>query len=676
MKYLKLFSPLKLHSFTIRNRIIVPAMHLNYSMSGEINDQIINFYVERAKGGVGMIIIGGCQVEKRAGAPAMISIDDDSLIPGLKQLADSVHTHDTKIAAQLYHAGRYAFPHLSGEESISASAVYSRFSKSTPHALEISEIHEVQDTIAKAAVRAKKAGYDAVELLSSAGYLLDQFLSPVTNKRTDEYGGSWENRIKFPLEVIRKVYERVGEDYTVGMRISGDDFIPGSNTYVEKAKVAKLYEQEGIKWLNVTGGWHETRTPQITMQVPPGAYAYLAQNIKEHVNIPVFSSNRINTPELAESILRDGKADAICMGRGLIADPYLPNKVLENRSWDIVKCVACNQGCFDGVFKMEQIQCMRNYLVSREGRYEITKKVEKPQKVLIIGAGPAGLEAARVATILGHEALIVDKRNEIGGQLNVSFVPHGRHNLQDIYTYYTNQIIHLPINIKLGFEATPEFVKKYNADIVICATGVKFSIPPIPGIDGSLGSDVCFADDALAGDHPIGQNVVVVGGAATGVETAIWAARLGSLTPDVAYFLSFYQAIPQDDIMKKWFRGPRKVTILELLPRIGTSIGRSTRWTMLDEIKHLGIDVITNARITKFEGKSVYYTHKDEEKSLDDVDTFILATGVKPNRDLYNKLKEMNLSAKIRRIGDCKKPRTLMEAIHEGYKIAYNIDKR
>lgn len=650
-------------------------MHLNYCLEGEMNDQLFNFYVERAKGGVGMLIIGGCAVEKRAGAPAMISIENDSFIPGLKQLADEVHKHNTKIAAQLYHAGRYAMPFLSGEENVSASSVYSRFSKSTSRTLTIDEIHDVQDTIAKAAVRAKKANYDAVELLGSAGYLMDQFLSPVTNKREDQYGGPWENRIRFPIELVRKVRENVGDDYTVGIRIGGDDFIPGSNTYLEKAKVAKLYAKEGVDWINVTGGWHETRVPQITMSVPPGAYTYLAQNIKNQVEIPVFSSNRINTPELAESILRDGKADAICMGRGLIADPYLPLKVQQGREWDIVKCVACNQGCFDGVFRMEQIQCLRNFEASREGKYDLSQKTNDPKKVLIIGAGPAGLEAARVATILGHKVLLVEKKNEIGGQLNVSFVPHGRETLREIFEYYKNQIIHIPMQVKLGLEVTPEIVKEYNPDAIICATGVKFKAPPIPGIDGSLGSDICFADDALAGDHLVGQNVVIVGGAATGVETAIWAARLGALTPDVAYFLSHYKALPQEEIMKRWFRGSRKVTILELLPRIGTSIGRSTRWTMLDEIDDLGIDVITNATITKFEGNQVHFTHNNEEKILEDIDTFILATGVKPNRDLYNKLKKMNLHGKLYRIGDCKKPRTLLEAIHEGYKTAYNLDK-
>ncbi len=678
LKYIKLFEPLKLKTFTIRNRIVVPAMHLNYCLNGEMNDQLMNFYTERAKGGVGMIIIGGCAVEKRAGAPAMISIEDDKFIPGLKKLADSVHQHDTKIAAQLYHAGRYAMPFLSGEDNVSASSVYSRFSKSTSRTLTIDEIHEVQDTIAKAAVRAKKANYDAVELLGSAGYLMDQFLSPVTNKREDEYGGPWENRIKFPLEVVRKVRERVGDDYTVGIRVGGDDFIPESNTYVEKAKIAKLYVEEGVDWINVTGGWHETRTPQLTMGVPPGVFTYLAQNIKTQVDVPVFASNRINTPELAESVLRDEKADAICMGRAFIADPYFVNKVKEHREKDILYCVACN-ACFDGVFQMEPIQCMRNFETSREGKYNLSRKAEHPKKVLIAGAGVAGLEAARVATILGHEVLVVEKRDDIGGQLQASTIPGipgYRDELKRMYDYYKDQIQRVPLQVKYGMEVTPEIVKEYNPDAVIVATGVKFSIPPIPGIDGSLGSDICFADEALVGDHPVGKNVVVVGGAATGTEVAIWAQRLGAMTPDVAHFLYTYKALPLEEIMKKWSRGPRRVTIIEMLPRIGNSIGKSTRWTMLDEVKHLGIDVITNATITKFEGKSVHFTHNNEEKTIGNIDTFILATGVRPNQDLYNQLKKMNMQAKVYRIGDCKKPRTLLEAVHDGYKVAYNLDKK
>ncbi|MBD3349959.1 MAG: NAD(P)-binding protein [Candidatus Lokiarchaeota archaeon] len=679
MKFVKLFEPMKINGFQIKNRIVMPAMHLNYSSDGSMSDVEIDFYEERARGGTGLIIVGGCGVEKRGGAPAMVMLDDDKYIPGFKKLGDVVHEYGAKIVAQLYHAGRYAFSFVSGEQPVSASAVYSKFSKETPKALSIEEIKEVQEKIADAAERVKKAGWEGVELLGSAGYLINQFLSPVTNKRTDEYGGSLENRLRFPLELIEIVKKRVspnGEDFIVGMRVSGDDFIPDSNTYRENAEIAKRYADAGIDYINVTGGWHETRIPQITSQVPQGGYAYLAENIKKLVpKTPVFSGNRINDPVMAERIIRDFKADAVAMGRALIADPYLPEKTKNNKLWDIRKCVACNQGCFDHIFKMQPVECMRNYRVSREGRIDISEKVENPKKILIVGAGPAGLEAARVATILGHEVTVVEKKDKIGGQLNVAFVPHGRESMKEILIYYENQIKHHNIDVRLNTEATVDYINDFGADEVIFATGVKFSIPPIDGIDGNNGSDVVFADIALAGDHPVGKNVVVVGGAATGVETAIWAAKLGAFTSEQAHFLAFYDALPRKEIFQSWFRGPRNVTILELLPRIGTSIGKSTRWVMLDELDSLGINVLTNVKIQKFDKDKVVFEQNGETKEMKGIDTFILATGVKRNRDLYNKVKKIKPKFNIHRIGDCKKPRTIVEAIHDGFKTVYRLKK-
>jgi len=658
----------------------MPAMHLNYSSSGFIDDLEINFYKERAKGGVGLIIVGGCAVEKRAGGPNMIMIDDDKYIDGFKRMEEIIHSYNTKLIAQLYHAGRYAFSFVSGNKPVAPSAVYSSFSKETPKELSKEEIVEVQKHIAEAAYRVKSAGWDGVELLGSAGYLINQFLSPITNKRNDEYGGSFENRLRFPLELINLVRKYVGNDFIVGIRVSGDDFMPGSITYKENREIVKKYVENGVDYINVTGGWHETKIPQITSQVPAGAYAYLAQNIKEAIinvkNIPIFAGNRINDPIIAEQILRDEKADAVCMGRALIADPYLIQKVKKNELWNIVKCVACNQGCFDHVFLMKPIECMRNFLVSREGKYDLNRKVEKPLKVVIVGAGPAGLEAARVATILGHKVILIEKNSEIGGQVNVAFVPHGHETLKEIIDYYKNQIFHLNIELKLNTLATPELIDSLNPDVVILATGVEYSIPPIKGVNGELGSNICFADEALAGNFPVGRNVVVVGGAATGIETAIWAAKLGAFTNETAYFLSFYNALPKEEIFKRWLRGPRNITILELLPKIGTSIGKSTRWVMIDELKMLGINVITNAKILKFEKDVVEFEHEGSIKKLEKIDTFILATGVNSNRTLYQQLKNQNPQYKIYLIGDCKKPRTILEAIHEAFKIVYNLDNK
>jgi 2,4-dienoyl-CoA reductase (NADPH2) len=678
MKYIKLFEPLQIRNKTLKNRIIMPAMHLGYSLDGTVDDTELNFYEERAKGGVGFIIIGGCGVEKRGAAPSMIMVDDDKYIPRLALMAERIHKYDCLICAQLYHAGRYAFSFVGNEQPVSSSSTYSKFSKETARELSITEIHDIQKHIADAAERCKKAGFDAVELLGSAGYLINQFLSPVSNERKDEYGGSFENRCRFAMELIDIVKKRVGDSILVGMRVSGDDFVPSSNTYIENAKIAQKYAVAGIDYINVTGGWHETRIPQLTSQVPQGTYAYLAQNIKEKVGkVPVFAGNRINDALVAEEILRDFKADAVCIGRALIADPYFPLKVIENKEWDIMKCLACNQGCFDHVFKMSPVECLRNYTVSREGKFDLSQKTTKPKKVLIIGAGPAGLEAARVATILGHDVTVVDKRDVIGGQANVVFLPPGRESMKDVVDYYQNQITHLGINVWLNTEANEEFIKNFNPEAVIFATGVRYSIPPIEGIDGSKGSDICFADDALYGNHAIGKNVVVVGGSATGIEAAIWAARMGAMEPNIAHFLNFYNALPQDEILMRWIRGPRTVTIMEMLPQIGGSIGKSSRWVMRDEVKMLGITVMTAVRITKLEGKTIHYSTLDKNThTLDGIDTIILATGVKPNDKLYKEIKKFKPSYAIYNIGDSKDPRTMFESIHEGFRTAYNLDKK
>jgi len=671
MKFMKLFEPFNIKNVEMKNRIVMPAMALNFSRDGGINDKTIDFYVERAKGGVGLIIIGGAGVEPRGGGPTMFAIHDDKYIPGYAKFTESMHHHGAKTFVQLYHAGAYS----GMPDMVSSSEVMSNLTRRVPKELSIDEIKIVQENHALAAERALRSGFDGVELLGSAGYLINQFLSPVTNKRTDKYGGSLENRLRYPLELIQLVKKRVGEKMIVGMRIAGDDFVPGSNSYKESAIFAKHYANAGIDYLNVTGGWHETKIPQIPMMVPQGAYAYLAENIKNIVEVPVFSSNRINSPIVAEQILRDQMADAVCMGRALIADAYFPLKAKQNKLWDIRKCVGCNQGCFDHIFTGKSVECMRNYMVSREGKIDLNNITDHPMKVLIIGAGPGGLEAARVAKILGHNVTILEKRLNLGGQANFSWVPPGRYDIHEIMDYYSSQIENLGIELQLGVEADLKSINKYQPDAVIFATGVKYNIPDIPGIDGSLGSEIYLAEKILEGEYPIGKNVVVVGGSATGMETAIWAAEQGALNSEIAKFIAFYDLLPKEELFKRWLKGNRAVTIVDTLPKLGMSIGRTTRGFLIGQIMKLGINSILNVQIKKFEDKTLIYDHENETKMLENIDTFILATGVNPNDELFNEVKQTNPPYKIFKIGDCKKPRTMMEAIHEGFSTAYNLDK-
>ncbi|MHA1284270.1 MAG: oxidoreductase [Promethearchaeota archaeon] len=671
MRFFKLFTPFKINNMEVSNRIVMPAMHLNLADNGFSTKRLADFYVERAKGGVGLILVGGIYVSIYGkGVPMMLAIDDDKYIPKLRELTDAVHNarNDVKIGAQLYHSGRYTFPQVIGMQPIGPSAVYSRFSRTTPREMTLEDIEREQQAFADAARRAKEAGFDCVEVCTNAGYLIAQFLSPVTNKRTDEYGGSLENRMRFPLEVIEKIRKTVGKDYPVGFRVSGDDFIEGSNTYKEYAIIVKEYEKAGLDFINVTGGWHETRVPQLTMDVPEGCYSYLAQNIKDQVNIPVFSSNRINDPIIAEEILQAGKADAVCIGRGLIADPYLPIKTQKGDLHDIMYCVACNQGCFDYVFLMKPISCLRNARAANEAKTEL-KPIDSPKKVMVIGAGPGGLEAARVAALRGHEVHLFEKDDKIGGLLNVIWIPPGRHEFKRMIDNYNYWLQKLNINIHLNTEVTIDTIKEFNPDVVLLATGATPIKPPIPGMDKP---HVYHANDVLSGNAPIGDNNVIIGGGATGVELAIYLAKYGKLPCDAFEFLTFYNALDVDTALKMLYKGRKKVTIMEMLPKLGGNLGKTTRWVLIEKCQKLGVNILTSVKVTEIGDDYVNYKDsKDNDLTIENVDAVYYATGVKANDKLFKEIKALKIP--VEKIGDCRKPATAKEAVQRGYTIANKI---
>ncbi len=670
MKFFKLFTPLKIKNLEISNRIVMPAMHLNLANNGFITSKLTDFYVERAKGGAGLIIVGGCYVDIYGkGLPSMIAVDDDQYIPKLTEFTTELHNtrDDVKVCCQLYHGGAYAFPQIIGKTPIAPSPVYSKFSKTTPREMSLEDIAREQQAFASAAVRAKKAGFDAVEICANAGYLMDQFLSPKTNKRTDKYGGELENRLRFPIEAIELMRSKV-EDFIMGYRISGDDFVPGSNTYVEKAVIAKRLG-EYLDYFNVTGGWHETKTPQLTMDVPPGCYTYLAENIKKNVSIPIFSSNRINTPELAEQVLQAGKADAVCMGRPLIADPYLPMKTKKGEVRDIMNCVACNQGCFDNVFRMMPITCLRNARAGKEARTKL-KPIKKKKKVMVIGAGAGGLEAARVAAIRGHEVHIFEKNDKIGGLINIILKPEGRYEFHRMIDNYNYWIQKLGIQLHLESQVTVDMVKEFNPDFVVYAAGAIPIKPPIKGIEQK---HVFWANDALSGDAPVGKNNVVIGGGATGVELAIYLAKYGALTVEAFDFLTFYNALDTEVALKLLHEGRNKVTILEMLPKLGSALGKTTKWVLLDKCQAYGVKMMTSVKVTEIGSNYVNYLDpQGADQQISGIDYVYYATGVKPNDELANEIRNMG-TFDIKNVGDARNPQTVMEAVDIGYKTGNSI---
>lgn len=655
----------------ISNRIIMPALHLNLAQDGYITNKIIDFYVERAKGGAGLILIGGVYIDKYAqGAPMMISIENDNFIPKLTEFTNAIHEarDDVKVGAQLYHGGRYSLPLIIGTTPISSSSNYCRLSRTTSREMTLEEIKKEQQAFTDATLRAQKAGFDCIEICGSAGYLIDQFLSPLVNKRTDKYGGNLENRLRFALETIESIKSAVEDNFIVGMRMAGDDFVQGSLTYKDKPEIAKAYEKQGIDFINVTGGWHETRIPQLTMDVPEGCYVYLADNIKKKVSIPVFASNRMNDPIIAEEVLMSEKADAVCIGRGLIADPYWPTKVKNGNLNDIMYCVACNQGCFDNIFSARSLKCLRNARAGNEAKTEL-KPIENKKKVMIIGAGPAGLEAARVARKRGYEVHVFEKTDRIGGLLNIIWVPPGRGEFRRIENNYKYWIIKLGIKVNFNTEVTVEKIKEFNPDVVILATG---TIPIKPKIKGIDKPHVYHANDALARDTPIGENNVIIGGGATGIELAIYIAKFGRLSLETFEFLTFYKALEVDNALKMMYKGKKQVTILESLPKCGSNIGITTKWVLLEKAKKLGVNILTSVDVTEIGENYVNYTNSSGvDQMIQNVDAVYYATGVISNDMLYRQIKSLNIP--VYKIGDAKKPATILEAIQSAYKIGNNI---
>lgn len=665
--YRHLFSPIYINKLEVKNRIAYPALGLLYSNDSRLNDRYYHYFSAKARGGAGIVTVGPVGVDFIGSGTMALSLAEDEAIADFSKLADIIKEPGARAWVQLFHAGAYSHPaFIGGGQPMAPSALYSRYSQTTPREMTQEDIRQVQEAFAAAAARACEAGFDGVEIIASAGYLISQFLSTRTNQRTDDYGGSFENRVRFPREVIALVRKRLGPDFPITIRMAGNDFVPRGNTSDETPRFAEVYDQAGVDAINVTGGWHESRVPQLPMHLPRAAFAYLSLNIKKAVSVPVMASNRISDPDRAEKLIKDGYADMVNLGRVLIADPEWPNKAYAGKAHEIRPCVGCSQGCTDEVFSGRPVFCVGNARAGFEGERKLGKAAES-KKVMVIGGGAGGLEAAVTAAMRGHQVELYEKDTDIGGQLWIAGAPPHKREILEFIRYYRAMIDKFGIPLHLNTSVDADLIQTHNPDYIIIAEGAEPLLPDIEGVDDPC---VLSAWQVLKENPFLGKSVAVIGGGSVGLETALFVAAKGTITAETLYFLFTYEAESVERLRQLLFKGSSKVTVFEMLPKIGKDVGKSTKWILLDNLRRFRVSVRTSAQVKSIKNGLVTYVKDDETKQVQ-FDNVILSAGSKQVEKLSGEIKQLGIP--FATVGDCIRPGRLNDAIHGGFLTALNI---
>ena len=663
-----LFEPIRINQYESANRIYMPAMHLGMADNYMVTDTLVEFYRERGRGGAGMICVGYATPDDMSGSTLNIGAHSDEFIPGLKRLSSAIKENGSGAVVQLNHSGRYNYSFfIGGRQPVAPSPVASRLTREEPRALEINEILEIALSFGKAASRVKESGFDAVEVLAGTGYLISEFLSPVTNQRTDEYGGSLENRMRFGIEVMQAIRKSVGEDFPLIVRMNGNDFMQGGQGRNELKVFAKKLVADGtVDALCINVGWHEARVPQIVTSVPRGAFSYLARGIKDEVDVPVIASHRINDPKVARELIADDLCDMVAVGRGLIADPYLPEKIRSGRENEIIHCIACAQGCFDNLFKLKPVTCLCN----PKAGYEATKKIEKtttPKKVMVVGGGAAGMSAALAACERGHQVTLFEEKDVLGGQLYLAAAPPGREEFAELAKDLATQVKVNPIRVKTGMRVDEAVIEEEKPDYVILATGATPIFPPIKGADLP---HVVQAWDVLEEKVYTGRNVIIIGGGAVGVETALFFAEKGTISGETLKFLLVNQAEPVEDLYELAINGTKNVTLVELLDKVGKDIGKSTRWSMMQDMSRVKVEVNTQSKALEITEEGLIVEAAGESRLLK-ADTIVMAVGSKSNNPLQGMVESKGIPCSV--VGDAQSIGLAFQAVHQGFDTGRSI---
>ena len=674
MKYKHIFEPLDLGFTTLKNRVLMGSMHTGLEEEKNGIDKIAAYYAERARGGVGLIVTGGIapNIQGWTG-PFSARMSSKKHAKHHKKITKAVHAEGGKICMQILHAGRYGYHPF----NVAPSGKKSPITPFTPFKLWESGIKRTINDFVNSAKLSKLAGYDGIEIMGSEGYLINQFIAKRTNKRTDNWGGDYENRMRLPIELVKQTREAVGKDFIIIYRLSMLDLVEGGSSWKEIVKLGKAIEAAGATIINTGIGWHESRIPTIATSVPRAAFTWVTKKMKEEIKIPLITSNRINMPETAEKVLAEGHADMISMARPFLADPEWVNKAKAEKSDEINTCIGCNQACLDHVFQRKVASCLVNPRACHETELNYLPTDNK-KKIAVVGAGPAGLAAATISAERGHEVTLFDAASETGGQFNMAKQIPGKEEFYETLRYFNKQIDLHNVNLKLETKVSTDDLANSDFDEIILATGIK---PRELKIEGSNHSKVLSYIDVLKHKKPVGKRVAVIGAGGIGFDVSEYLSHEGEST-----------AVNVDAWLKEWGidktlearsgiegitpdfeQSPREIFMLKRSKgKFGGNLGKTTGWIHRSTLKKKKVQFIGEVAYNKIDDDGLHYTQNEEQKVLK-VDNVVICAGQTPFKELYQPLLDLGKNVHVIGGADFASELDAKRAINQGARLAAKL---
>ncbi|GGH00530.1 2,4-dienoyl-CoA reductase [Polaribacter pacificus] len=674
MKYKHLFEPLDLGFTTLKNRILMGSMHTGLEEEKNGFDKIAAYYAERAKGGVGLIVTGGISPNIQGWTgPFSARMSTKKHAKKHQKITQAVHKEGGKICMQILHSGRYGYHPF----TVAPSKIKAPINPFKPFKLTQFGIKRTLRDFVNCAKMSKLAGYDGIEIMGSEGYLINQFIVTRTNKRTDSWGGTYQNRMRLPIAIVQQIREAVGPDFIIIYRLSMLDLVENGSSWQEVVQLGKEIEKAGATLINTGIGWHEARIPTIATSVPRAAFTWVTKKMKEELSIPLITSNRINMPETAENVLAEGDADMISMARPFLADPMWVQKAQDNKADEINTCIACNQACLDHVFKQQVASCLVNPRACHETELQYLP-TEKPKKIAVIGAGPAGLSAATIAAQRGHAVSLFDADSKIGGQFNMAKQIPGKEEFYETIRYFNKQIELHGVQMHLNTKVTVDTLLAADFDEIVLATGIK---PRMPGIDGITHKKVLNYIDVLKHHKPVGKRVAVIGAGGIGFDICEYLAHEGESTSlNIDAWLkewgidkTLQARSGTEGVLEEVAESPREIYMFKRSKgKFGKNLGKTTGWIHRATLKKKKVHFVGEVNYTKIDDIGLHYTQGEENKVLA-VDTIVVCAGQQPFKDLYQPLIDQGKLVHVIGGADVASELDAKRAINQGARLAASL---